>query len=127
MVKKRKGQSMVEFALVLPILIVLLVGIFEFGMIFNAFLQINHASREGARTGALRGDNDAIKLSVEEATTLDPLLMNVIIFPTSETSRTRGTSVEVKVEYDYQVVVGLIGVIISDNVNLSTQTTMRIE
>lgn len=123
----RKGQSLVEFALVLPILIVLLVGIFEFGQIFNAYLQINHASREGARTGALRGTDTEIEQSVSDSSpTLDPTLMTVTITP-SESSRTRGESVEVQVDYDYQVVVGVIGDIISDNINLTTQTTMRIE
>ncbi len=127
MKRSRKGQSMVEFALVLPILIVLLVGIFEFGQIFNVYLQINHASREGARTGALLGtDTEIVQMVSDSSPTLDPTLMTVTITP-SESSRTRGESVEVQVEYDYQVVVGLIGDIISDNINLTTQTTMRIE
>jgi Flp pilus assembly protein TadG len=123
----RKGQSMVEFALVLPMLIVLLVGIFEFGQIFNAYLQINHASREGARTGALRGtDTEIVQTVSDSSPTLDSTLMTVTITP-NESSRTRGESVEVQVEYDYHVVIGLIGDIISNNVNLTTQTTMRIE
>jgi Flp pilus assembly protein TadG len=124
--RKRKGQSMVEFALVLPILIILLVGIFEFGQIFNVFLQINHASREGARTGALRGTDAEIVQSVKDSSTLDSTLMTVSITP-AESSRIRSVPVKVQVDYDYQVVVGLIGDIISDNVNLTTQTTMRIE
>lgn len=123
----RKGQSMVEFALVLPIIIVLFVGIFEFGQIFNAYLQINHASREGARTGALRGTDIEIEQSVTDSSpSLDPTLMIVTITP-AEASRTRGESVKVQIDYDYQVVIGLVGDIISDNVTLTTQTTMRIE
>lgn len=123
----RKGQSMVEFALVLPIIIILLVGIFEFGQIFNAFLQINHASREGARVGALRGTDGEIETVVRaSASTLDQAQLAVIVTPAIG-SRTRGNSVTVEIEYDYQVVVGLIGDVISDNVNLTTQTTMRVE
>lgn len=123
----RKGQSLVEFALVLPLVVLLLVAIFEFGQIFNAYLQVNHASREGARTGAMRGTDADIEARVEDtAPTLDPALLSVTVSP-DEASRGRGDSVEVLVEYDYQVVVGLIGDIISDNVNLSSQTTMRIE
>lgn len=49
---KRKGQSLVEFALVLPLLIILIVGIAEFGFIFYAYVQVSNAAREGARAGS---------------------------------------------------------------------------
>ena len=53
-----KGQNLVEFALVLPVLIVLLLGIMEFGMIFNAQLTLENAAREGARFGTIQSRND---------------------------------------------------------------------
>ena len=46
---------MVEFALVLPVLIVLLFGIIEFTRAYNAKTSMTHAAREGARTLALKG------------------------------------------------------------------------
>lgn len=125
MINKRKGQSMVEFALVLPILILLLVGIFEFGQMFNAYLQINHASREGARTAALRGtDAEVIQTVKDSSPTLGLTDADITITPSS---RTRGDSVKVEIVYDYQVEIGIISSIISDSVTLETQTTMRVE
>ena len=47
--KKKKAQSMVEFALVLPILLLLVLGIFEYGRLFFAWISIENAARIGAR------------------------------------------------------------------------------
>jgi Flp pilus assembly protein TadG len=51
--KDKKGQSVIEFALVLPILLLVLLGIFEFGRIIMAVNVVNQAAREGARVGAV--------------------------------------------------------------------------
>lgn len=50
-IKNQKGASAVEFALVLPLLIVLLFGIIEFGLILYDKAVVTNASREGARYG----------------------------------------------------------------------------
>jgi len=42
---ERRGQAMVEFGLVLPIFILLIIGIIEFALAFNANLAVNFASR----------------------------------------------------------------------------------
>ncbi|MEO6206487.1 MAG: TadE/TadG family type IV pilus assembly protein [Candidatus Limnocylindrales bacterium] len=48
-----RGQSLVEFALVLVPLFLILLGIIQFGFIFNSYVTITNASREGARTGTV--------------------------------------------------------------------------
>src|SRR5689334_10681817 len=53
--RARRGQTMVEFALTLPILLLLIFGIVEFGRIFQAWVTIQNAARTAARfaiTGA---------------------------------------------------------------------------
>ena len=45
------GSEIAEAALVLPILFMLLIGIYWFGRAFNVYATINHAAREGARAG----------------------------------------------------------------------------
>jgi Flp pilus assembly protein TadG len=47
------GQSLVEMALVTPLLIVVLTGIFEFGLILYAHVQVSNAAREAARAVSL--------------------------------------------------------------------------
>jgi Flp pilus assembly protein TadG len=51
--KNEKGASAVEFALVLPIFVMIVFGIFQFGIAFNNWIAITHAAREGARLAAV--------------------------------------------------------------------------
>ncbi len=48
-----KGASTVEFALVAPVLIMLLFAIFQFGLAFSRYVSLTHAAREGARLAAV--------------------------------------------------------------------------
>ena len=50
---RRRGAATVEFALVLPLLLGLLFGIIEFGLLFKDQLSIQQAAREGVRTAAV--------------------------------------------------------------------------
>ena len=52
----RHGQSMVEFALILPLMILIIAGIFDLGRAFFASITITNAAREGARYGTLNPD-----------------------------------------------------------------------
>jgi Flp pilus assembly protein TadG len=66
-----RGQTLVEFALVFPIFFVLLMGMIEFGLVFNALLSINFASRDGsliaAEAGSAVGSDCVILDKVERA------------------------------------------------------------
>jgi len=53
-----EASSLVEFAVCLPLLVVLVVGIFDFGGAFNQKQMLNNAVREGARFGAAQPTND---------------------------------------------------------------------
>jgi Flp pilus assembly protein TadG len=55
-VKADRGAAAVELALVLPVLLLVLFGIIDFGRMLNAQLQLTEAAREGARAAALRQD-----------------------------------------------------------------------
>ena len=51
--KSQKGQSLVEFALILPVFVVLLFGIMEFGRLWEMANVLTSAAREGARVAAV--------------------------------------------------------------------------
>ncbi len=53
-----QASSLAEFAISLPLLMVLVVGIFDFGAAFNTKQELNNAMREGARFGASLPPND---------------------------------------------------------------------
>jgi Flp pilus assembly protein TadG len=63
-IRRREGQSLVEFALVLPLLIILVFGIIDFSIGLYDKAVITNASREGARAGVMYYSNP---------TTLQPL------------------------------------------------------
>ncbi|HEX2981595.1 MAG TPA: TadE family protein, partial [Anaerolineaceae bacterium] len=52
-----RGQGMVEFALALPIILMVIFGIIEFGRLLLSYSAVFSASREAARYGAAVGDN----------------------------------------------------------------------
>ncbi len=54
--KSERGASLVEAALVVPLLILLAFGAAEFGFVFLDFLNVSSAAREGARVGSAVGD-----------------------------------------------------------------------
>ncbi len=67
------GQGLVEFALVIPIFIALLMGVIEFGFLYNNLLTVQFAARQGAsaaaEAGAVDGADCSILLAVEKALT----------------------------------------------------------
>ena len=53
--RSERGAELIEFALIAPILIFILAGIVDFGMMFRTFEAVTNAAREGARVGVLPG------------------------------------------------------------------------
>lgn len=53
-----EASQMMEFAIALPLLVVLVIGIFDFGTAFNLKQELNNAVREGARFAATQPTND---------------------------------------------------------------------
>jgi TadE-like protein len=51
-----RGAELVEFALVLPLLMVVIMGVFDFGLAFQRYEVITNAAREGARMGSLEAN-----------------------------------------------------------------------
>jgi Flp pilus assembly protein TadG len=125
--KNEKGQSLVEFAILLPLLLLLLMGILEFGIMLNAYLSINNSAREGARLGIVDGSNLEIsELITNLSTNLNAENLVVTIIPL-EGSRKSGDTLTVEVVYNYQVIIPIISNILNDVVVLKAKTSMRIE
>jgi Flp pilus assembly protein TadG len=64
--RRRRGVLSIELILILPILLTLLVGMFEFSALLVARQQLVAASREGARVAALGGDATAVQQAVQQ-------------------------------------------------------------
>jgi Flp pilus assembly protein TadG len=111
---RRRGASMVEFAIILPVLVALLFGLIEFGWLFFKMAQINQAARHGARV-AVRpaADNAEVEAAVEDIMDGADLGMaktdyRLTIFPSTDVEV--GEPVQIYVELDYSTI-KLIGFI----------------
>lgn len=73
-----RGAVLVEFALVAPLLVILLFGIVEFARAFNAKITYTHAAREAVRVLAVQDDVTAAQSAAEGASTdLNPASLNI--------------------------------------------------
>jgi len=109
-----KGAELIEFALVAPVLILLLAGIFDFGMMFRSLEAVTNAAREGARVGVLPGYADAdVRTRVNDYLTVSgltgPRTVTVSAIPQATGAGTF-TARAVEVNYSYQfVILGPVG------------------
>lgn len=58
--RKEKGAVAVEMAIVLPLLLLILLGVIEFGRVFNVQISLSQAAREGARHAAIHHDKASL-------------------------------------------------------------------
>ncbi|MBS3985014.1 MAG: pilus assembly protein [Selenomonadales bacterium] len=106
--QNERGQALVELALVLPILLLVLMGIVDFGRVFHGHLAVTSASRQAAREASLgRTDAEIISVARNAASPLPPGQIAVTVTP-AFSARQAGTSIEVTVTYSLQIITPLI-------------------
>jgi len=102
-----RGAAAVEFALVLPILVLILFGVIEFGGVYNAQLMVTGAAREAARAMAIDGVvAEAQAVALDAAIGIAPADLDVDVSPTSCVA---GTDITVEVTYDRPFLTGFFG------------------
>jgi Flp pilus assembly protein TadG len=126
--KNNKGQTFVETALILPIILLVVMGIIEFGRIFSGYLILTNASREGARYGVIHysSDADIISTTKDNCYTFDPADLTVTVSP-ALADRKKGEELTVRVQTSIPIIAPFIGPIIGNPFEIDVQTVMRIE
>lgn len=126
-----RGQAMVETALILPVILLILFAILEFGMVLNQYLVLTAAAREGARTAAV-SDDTAARVAVNAAVaSISTIGLQVnIAYPGDK--REQGKSVTVTVSKPIEVTTPVIKDIIAsafapDAPVLTGRSVMRVE
>lgn len=71
--RSEQGQATIEFALVMPVLLLLLVGIFDLGRALGAYVTVTNASREGARFAITSASSTEAQIAAEVARRARPL------------------------------------------------------
>jgi len=123
--KREKGQTLTEFALVLPILALLLFGVIQFGIVFHQYVTLTDAVRAGARQGAVGRHvsdpaGDAEDRVRESAGDLDQSKLSVTVTSSWE----QGEDVTVSASYPYDI--SLLGFVVKSG-DLTSTTTERVE
>ncbi|MGY1779263.1 TadE/TadG family type IV pilus assembly protein [Geodermatophilus sp. SYSU D01036] len=100
---RERGASVVEFALIVPLLMILVLGIVEFGHAFQVQGTLSAAAREGARVMALQSNPAAARAAVRDAApTLDPAITDAQIAITpAACPMTAATTANVRVTISY--------------------------
>ena len=117
---------MVEFALVIPILCVVLFGVIQFGILYKNYVTLTDAARVGARKAATsRHEADPVGVTVAKvkssASGLDAAKLVVVVTPAPWE---HGDDVTVTAKYPYSV--SLLGFVVAAG-DLESKTTERVE
>jgi Flp pilus assembly protein TadG len=129
-----QGAAAVEFALVVPLLLMLVFGIVDFGYMVNRVSMLNNAARDAAREGSLAGTQASITATATAALDGVPgVTVTVTCRKPDGTScasydadATSGGTAVVTISYEHEMITP-ISFIFGDSVNLSRTARMRIE
>jgi len=133
--RSRRGQSLVEFALILPILLLLLVGLINVAVLVQSQIILTHAAWEGARTGATlniesgEGDAEIVGAVLRASIGIQrPDRIGILIDPAEEARGVipwpgpRGLPLTVSLEYPLTILLPL-----AVELRLRAQAASRIE
>jgi Flp pilus assembly protein TadG len=134
----QQGQAMVEFALFLPILLVLLFGVVEIGMMISDQIALVHAAHDGARAGSAPGCNLDTNCEIAAAVAQANAALSGInqCATTNASAQVLGSNpqqIVVTVQCTYQAftplggLLSMIGGAFNQQLTLSASTNMRVE
>ena len=132
--KDENGQGLVEFAIILPLFLLLVMGIIQFGIILNGQITLTSASREGARLAVVTDPNEAdadnlIRARVDSAAVALLLDINQInINRNVEDENGDPTDMlSVSVVGEVPIIVPVFNIFTGSEVELTGESKMRIE
>lgn len=116
--RSERGAAAVEFALVVPVLLALLLGIIEFGRAYNVQISLTHAARETARTMAVGNVwSDAVSRGTTAAPAVD---LEATDFAAAPATCAPGQQISVTVSHELETITG-----IADGLTLTGEAAMR--
>jgi len=126
-IKSERGQSLVELAISIVILIYLLAGAVEFGLAFFQYVQLRDAAQEGALYGSMNPlDSANINLRVRNASTSPVNLLDtskVTVTPTIIGAACEGNGIKVTVSFNHHVFMPFMSQFIGDEIPLVATVT----
>jgi Flp pilus assembly protein TadG len=124
-IRNERGQTMTEFALVLPVLALILFAVIQFGIVFNNYVQLTDATRAGARKAAVsRQTSDPTGAAVAAVRSSAKDLKQSDLSVTVSSTWQPTDDVSVTATYPYSI--SLLGMVVKSG-RLSTTVTERVE
>ena len=125
--RSERAATLIEFALTLPILLMLMFGMIEFGRILNAQIMVTSAAREGARLAALGVNAGQVEAHVRDSCA--SLAGDALVIEITNAGGSSGSPVAVRVGYPVEIVVPLMEDILGeeDAFMVEHEVTMRLE
>ena len=119
---------MVEMAIMLPMLLLLLIGIIDFGRILGGYMIIHELARDGVRAGVVGASKDDIVGQIKANAILVTIVDGDIdVDPNNDADREIGDPLMVSVKHEFEVLTPFIDGIIPDPWILTAEYVMRIE
>ncbi len=124
----QKGQAVAEFCLVLFMLVLILFGILETGLMLNARLALSSSAREIARLCAVKGGNTS---DVQKQ--LDPILqaaglcLEQVSVDINPTQAIYGTTLSVELKHEYKVKSPVVAALTGPTISISAKAVTRSE
>jgi len=134
--KSENGQAMVEFALVLPILLMLVCGIIDFGYVMYSQLSLSNDAREAARYVSIHYSGDKKMLAdvlhtYDADETVDTTTKSGVITAKGQMTGNQivieSGDVTVALKEDAVILTGFTSIFIRDDFTLHAECTMRLE
>lgn len=111
-----RGQSLVEFAIILPVMLLLVLGAVDLGMGFKTYIGLTNAAREGVRWISIHPSDkvgakariytEAQRVGVESSVLAEGGY--VVSFSPDQSNYAAGDKVTIDVDYDYEMLFGTI-------------------
>ena len=90
-----RGQSLVEFSMIVTVMMLLLLGMLEFGFVFDQHLTLEYSSREGARVGAALGNGSSTIPCAQVDQNVVAAVQRVITSPGSRVDESRVSEIRI--------------------------------
>jgi Flp pilus assembly protein TadG len=126
MIREQKGQSLVEFALVLPLILLLICGIVDLGRLLFAYSSLNMTAQESVRLGGLGKTDAEIRDYAINHVSIGKLDASGVKIEPKESTRKSGQDVKVTLSYSLPFITPIMSKIIPAPV-LSANSTIRVE
>ncbi|GAB5078104.1 TadE family protein [Arthrobacter sp. AD-310] len=104
-----RGAAAVEFAILLPLLLMLVLGIIEFGRAYNAQITLTNAARDGVRVMAIANDPTGARAAARNAASSVSSTIPDSDITLSTTACSTGNQVTLTIKYNLSTITGIAG------------------